>query len=446
LLQPLMIAAQTPPPVPRPVASPQPAVGDAFSTQQLDALLAPIALYPDRLLTQVLIAATFPLQIVEAMRWAERPEHRDLTGDAMTKALEAESWDPSVKSLIPFPQVLSQLNDHLEWTQQLGYAFANQEADVLESVQRLRRQAQGQGHLQSTPQQTVRTEPPPVDASSTAATIVIEPAQPNVVYVPSFDPTVVYGAWPYPAYPPVVAAPAPGYAVGSALLTGLAFGTGVAVTSALWGWSQPNWYRGNVDVNVNHWNNINVNRQRAVSNTWSPTLNRNPQQAAALRRPPPGPVGGPVRAGGLPANAIGRQAVHVPADLVRHPPAARPGPIGPGSRPNLSPGSRPDVNLPNRPTGAQGRPPLPPGVGDRARPNAAPPRPAGQPPQRLQNVQRRDQGAFAGMRDGNRATAFQQRGAQSRDFGGNRPAGTIRSGGGGFQGGGGARGDFHGRR
>lgn len=217
-----------------------------FDVQQLDALLAPVALYPDQLLTQLLIAATFPLQIVEASRWIEDQAHKDLKGDALTKALAPLTWDPSVKSLVPFPQVLSQLNNNLEWTQQLGYVFANQQKEVLDSVQRLPRQAQGQGHLQSTPQQVVRSEAPP--ASGAPPAIVIEPAQPEMVYVPSYSPTVVYGTWPYPAYSPVVAAPSPGYVAGTALLGGLAFGTGVAITAGLWGWSSPNWNRGDVNV------------------------------------------------------------------------------------------------------------------------------------------------------------------------------------------------------
>jgi hypothetical protein len=130
----------------------------AFTVQQIDALLAPIALYPDTLLTQMLIASTFPLEVVAAARWLKEPGHADLKGDALTKALEPLDWDPSVKSLIPFPQALSQLDNNLEWTQQLGYAFANQQKEVLDSVQRLRRQAQAEGNLKSTPQQVVLTE------------------------------------------------------------------------------------------------------------------------------------------------------------------------------------------------------------------------------------------------------------------------------------------------
>ena len=114
----------------------------SFSTEQLDALAAPIALYPDTLLTQILMASTFPLEVVQAARWVEEPANKSLTGDALAKALEGQPWDPSVKSLVPFPQVLAMMNGNLDWMQQLGYAVAEQEGAVLDSVQRLRKQAQ----------------------------------------------------------------------------------------------------------------------------------------------------------------------------------------------------------------------------------------------------------------------------------------------------------------
>jgi hypothetical protein len=187
-------AATTPPATAQP-ATGQPATGQPFNAEQLDALLASIALYPDELLTQVLMASTFPLEVVAAARWVEDPAHKSLTGDALVKALEAEPWDPSVKSLVPFPAVLATLNNNLSWLQQLGYAFATQQADVFASVQRLRRQAQSNGKLESTPEQVVRveqmmSEPPP--GSSQAPTpqevVVIQSAQPDTVYVPSYNP------------------------------------------------------------------------------------------------------------------------------------------------------------------------------------------------------------------------------------------------------------------
>jgi Protein of unknown function (DUF3300) len=399
------------------VASSQGAEAQSFNTEQIDALVAPIALYPDPLLTQVLMASTYPLQVVAAARWAEEPANKALSGDALTKALEAQSWDPSVKSLVPFPQVLTLMNSNLDWMQQLGYAFADQQAAVLDSVQRLRRQAQSSGNLQSSPQQVVRSE---------QQTIVIEPAQPNVVYVPSYNPTTVYGTWPYPSYPPVYLPPPVGYPVGTALASGLAFGAGVAITAGLWNLARPVWgggYGGGyVNVNVNRYNNINANRGTINSSRWQ--ANRTGGRPAGMTRPPGGPVGRPARSGGLPAGAIGRQQVSVPGSAVR-PPAAG------GNRPQLGAGA----GRPNAGAGAGTRPNL--GQGG-TRPNFG-----GQP-----NINRpagnRPQGAFSGMNEGRQASQFGQRGGQSRSFSqGQRSGGgggvAARGGGGGRAGGRGGR-------
>ncbi len=289
-------------------AGAQTAEAKTYNSEQLDALLAPIALYPDALLTQILMASTFPLQVVSAGRWVEEPAHKSLTGDELVKALEAQPWDPSVKSLVPFPAVLALLNSNLDWMQQLGYAFADQQAAVMNSVQRLRAQAQSAGNLKTTEQQVVRNE---------RETIVIEPAQPSVVYVPSYNPTNVYGAWPYPSYPPVYLPPPPGYAFGSALVGGMAFAAGAAVVGSLWGWASPGWGRGDVNVNANCYNNLNANRRQINSSTWQ--ANRPGGRPAGLARAPAGPVGAPARAGGLPANAVGRSNVNVPASAVNRP-------------------------------------------------------------------------------------------------------------------------------
>ena len=203
----------------RPTAVTQQAPAQPFSTEQLDALVASIALYPDDLLTQLLMASTFPLEVVTAARWVEDPAHKPLSGDALAKALEAEPWDPSVKSLVPFPVVLATLNGNLTWLQQLGYAFATQQADVFAAVQRLRRLAQANDKLQSSPQQVVSTQQVTVEPAAGSSqpptqqeVIVIQPAQPNTVYVPSYNPATVYGSsWPYPSYPPYYAAPPSGY-------------------------------------------------------------------------------------------------------------------------------------------------------------------------------------------------------------------------------------------
>lgn len=391
-----------------------------FDAAQLDALLAPIALYPDPLLTQLLIAVTFPLQIVEAARWIDDPAHKSLTGKALTDALEALPWDPSVKSLVPFPEVLAQLNSKLDWMQQLGFAMEQQQKDVLDAIQRLRRQAQSQGHLASTPQQVVQSTPAPASApADTPATIVIEPAQPDTVYVPSYDPSVVYGTWPYPAYPPVALPPPPGYVAGTALLSGLAFGAGVAVTAGLWGWASPNWGRGDVNVNVNRWNSINANRQQIHSDVWSAA---NRPGGRPVARPPAGPVGRPVRGNGVAPNAIGRPSVSLPAATVNRPerpnaanrpagerpnlkPGSRPNP--PANRPNLNPGNRPNPPA-NRPNLTPGNRPNPPAANRPQRPNPPADRPQVQPGGRG--------GAFGGMNEGNRAAQFQNRGMQSRQF------------------------------
>jgi hypothetical protein len=353
-----------------------------FSIEQLDALLSPIALYPDELLAQVLMASTFPLEVVSAQRWVEDPAHKSLTGDALGKAVATQSWDPSVKSLVPFPQVLALLNSNLDWMQQLGFAFANDPAEVMKSVQRLRAQAQAAGSLQSTTQQVVRRE---------QQTIIIEPAQPNVVYVPSYNPTTVYGAWPYPSYPPVYLPPPPGYAIGSALVSGMAFATGVAVVGSLWGWARPGWNSGQVNVNVNRYNNMNVNRAQIRSNVWQP--NRPAGRPAGFQRPPNGPVGQPARRAGVPANAVGRSNVTVPRSAVNRP--ARP----PAEQANVA----------NRQAGA-GRAQA--NAGNR--PNATAARADRQAAQRPAPQRQRQPEAFRGMDSGRQAAQFGNRGSQSR--------------------------------
>ena len=263
------------------------------------------------------MASTFPLEVVAAARWVELPPHKALFGDALVKALEAEPWDPSVKSLVPFPVVLATLNNNLTWLQQLGYAFATQQADVFTSIQRLRQRAQASGNLQSSPQQVVSTQKVTVEPSGGGApsaaqagtqqeVIVIEPAQADTVYVPSYNPGAVYGGWPYPSYPPYYAAPPTGYYFGTALSTGLAFAAGAAVIGGLWGWARPAWGGGYANINVNRWNNINVNRGQVTSNRFRANAVGN--RPANFARAPNGPVGLP-----------GRSQVSVPGSAVRPP-------------------------------------------------------------------------------------------------------------------------------
>ena len=236
---------------------------DKLTQEQIDQLVAPIALYPDDLLTQLLMASTYPLEIVQADRWVKA--NKDLKGDALDKALEAQTWDPSVKALVAFPDTLAMMSEKLDITSKLGDAFIAQQKDVLDAVQRLRAKAQAAGNLQSNQQQTVIVNQAPAGAA-TPQTIIIQPAQPQVVYVPQYNPTVVYGAWPYPAYPPAPYYP-PGYVAGTAILS---FGVGVAV-GAIWSnnsWGSCNWNNGsvninrntNINVNNNNFNNTNINR------------------------------------------------------------------------------------------------------------------------------------------------------------------------------------------
>ena len=220
-----------------------------FSQEQLDQLLAPVALYPDSLLTQILMASTYPLEVVKATNWVK--QNKDLKGDALAAALERQDWDPSVKSLVNFPQVLQMMNDKIDWTQKIGDAFLAQEKDVMESVQKLRAKASAEGNLKATKEQKVIVE---------RDTIIIEPASPEVIYVPAYNPTVVYGVWPYPAYPPYYYYP-PGYAAGAAAF---GFAAGVAVGAA-WGyaWGHCDWHGGNVDIDINRNINYNHNLDRS---------------------------------------------------------------------------------------------------------------------------------------------------------------------------------------
>ncbi len=229
--------------------APPPAAGTApaFSQQDLDQLLAPIALYPDALLAQILMAATYPLEVVEAGRWAK--SNPSVKGDALTNALQQQNWDPSVKSLVAVPNVLQMMSDKLDWTQKLGDAFLGQQQQVMSTVQNLRAKAQAAGNLKDSKEQKVIVEP--AQGGSQTTVIKIEQADPQVVYVPAYNPTVVYGSWWWPAAPPYAWYP-PGYVAGTALLS---FTAGVIVGNALWG--NCNWGHGDVDINVNRYNNFN---------------------------------------------------------------------------------------------------------------------------------------------------------------------------------------------
>jgi uncharacterized membrane protein YgcG len=227
-----------------------------YGKEQLEQLVAPIALYPDSLVAQILMAATYPIEVVEAARWSK--QNPKVTGTALEDAMQKQSWDASVKSLTAFPQVLAMMDEKLDWTTDLGNAFLGQQGDVMDAIQALRARAQTEGNLKSNEQQTVVVEQQP--SGSQPQTIIIQPANPQVVYVPAYTPAV-YGAWPYPAYPPYPYYP-PGYALGASLVS---FGVGMAVGSALWG--SCNWGRGDVDININRYNNYN--RTNIQNKNWN---------------------------------------------------------------------------------------------------------------------------------------------------------------------------------
>jgi hypothetical protein len=206
-----------------------PPSAERLAPAQLDQLTAPVALYPDPLLGSILAAATYPLEVAEAARWLEDPAHAALRGDALAAALEQERWDPSVKTLVSAPEALRMMNSNLEWTEQIGDAFLAQQAEVMDSVQRLRQRAAAAGTLRSTPQQTVTMEP---------NDITIEPANPDVVYVPYYVPADVYGPWAWPDYPPYYFPLPPDVVWGGALI---GFGIGIPIFEPLWGWYGWNW-------------------------------------------------------------------------------------------------------------------------------------------------------------------------------------------------------------
>lgn len=263
---------------PTPTGEPAPSAGTAkaavFTQEQLDQMLAPIALYPDALLAQVLMATTYPGEVAEAVTWSKA--NSTLKGDEAVKQVAGQTWDPSVQALVAFPQVLVTLGQDPVWVQRLGDAFLAQPDDVMNSVQRLRRQAQAAGNLQSNQYQnvTVQAAPAPSSAGATTQsapagnTIIIEPADPQVVYVPSYNPNTTYGTWQYPASPPVYYPPPPAYYAGSALVAGLAFGTGVAIINSLWG--DCDWDDHDIDIDVDRYNNINNidNRINNSQNKW----------------------------------------------------------------------------------------------------------------------------------------------------------------------------------
>ncbi len=245
-------------------AEAQPQLLDAA---RLDQLVAPIALYPDPLVAQVLMASTYPLEVVQADRFAK--ENKKLKDEKLKEALDKQDWDASVKELVSTPTVLATMSDKLDWTQKLGDAVLAQQADVMDAIQRLRAKAQANGKLETTKQQTVTVKQQEADQQviqQNQQVIEIEPASPDVVYVPYYDPAVVYGEWSYPDYPPYYYPPPSGYIVGGAIATGLAWGAAYAVGREIWN-DNIDWNGGDINIDVDR--NTNIDRNVDIDrNKW----------------------------------------------------------------------------------------------------------------------------------------------------------------------------------
>ncbi len=230
------------------------APANIVSPQKLDSLLAPIALYPDQLLSQILMAATYPLDIIEAARWSARPENQNLKGEALADAIDDKPWDPSVKALVGFPEILKMLDSDLDWMAKLGDAFVAQEVAVMDSVQRLRQEARDAGRLNSDGRQNVTVA---------EEQIIIEPASPELVYVPIYDPRVAYGAWPYPDFPPYYLPPPYGYSYAPGIYYSF-----VSI-SPFWGWSRWDWRQRRITIiDLPRYNHHNRWRGRLDRTVW----------------------------------------------------------------------------------------------------------------------------------------------------------------------------------
>lgn len=250
-----------------PVASDEQAT--TLPAEQLDSLVAPIALYPDPMLSQTLVASTYPLEIVQLQQWLGK--NKGLKDQALADAVKKQNWDPSIQAMAGLPDVVKQLAENIKWTADLGNAFLAQKDDVMEAIQRMRKKALDAGNLKSTEQQKVETK---VVESRTV--VVVEQANPQVVYVPSYNPVVVYGPPVYP-YPPIAYPPPGYYAAGMAI----SFGVGVAM-GAMWhgGWGYGcGWGHNDINVNVNNnFNrNANINRSGNRTNVGNTSWQHNPQ-------------------------------------------------------------------------------------------------------------------------------------------------------------------------
>jgi uncharacterized membrane protein YgcG len=273
MADPLAFAQAPPPPTGQPAvaATGQQQAGEqkkSFSQQDFDELMAPVALYPDALLAQVLMASTYPLEVVEAARWQKA--NSTLKDKALEDALTKQTWDPSVKALTMVPQVLTMMNEKLDWTTKLGDAFLSNQEDMMKTAQSLRKKAEAAGNLKDSKEMTVKKE-----TENNVQIIKIEQPAPETVYVPTYNPATVYGTWWYPYPPPYYYYP-PGYVYGGA---GLAFASGVFWGAAIAGGI--GW--GNNEININRNTNINTGNRNNIQGGDKWQHNAEHRKGAAYR-------------------------------------------------------------------------------------------------------------------------------------------------------------------
>ena len=354
-------------------SAPAPAVSAAQErdSARLASILAPVALYPDPLLNNILTASTYPLEVVEADRWLDNPANAALSGDQLESALQQKDWDPAIKSLAPFPAILKMMDNQLDWTQQLGDAFLAEQDQVMDMVQQLRRQAQAAGGLVSTQQQSVATDQ--------QGAVAIEPANPQEVSVPAYDPNAVYGAWPYPEAPPdSFAAYGPGdfdpnYG------DGWYFGPPVVVVSPIWFWGRFNWHHHRIDIDHDRFARLDPAHHWTVPHEWQHDPEHRhgvayreaglqqrfqPERSASLR---PTPAAAPPRSFAPPAQGgFGAGRPTMPQEPAHFGPApiGRPLPVPPPEQVRAP--SPPAFRSPPTPPAQQPPPPM-------ARPIYAPP-------------------------------------------------------------------------
>ena len=347
----------------------------ALSSAKLDQMLAPIALYPDQLLLELLMASTFPQQVIDAGKWLQDGNNAALSGDELVAALQPLPWDASVKALVAFPQLVKMMNDHLDWTEALGIAFANQQVAVMARVQFLRKRSVAAGQLVSTPQ--LRVEPQNGD-------ITIEPVDQAMIYIPVYNPAEAYGQWPDNDAPPIYIPPPPDFAAG-AIGAGIGFGVGIAVAAPLWGWGHPDWRRHVVIVDRDRYQrisgpaNIARNKIKVDNEGWHRTapVVRVPE----AQRPPPAAASAP-----RPPGTVGSTAVALPKAAPTALPAAPSQPAAgapPRTAPSQPAASAPPPAAPPHPTAAAPQPAAPPHPAEAVRPpeSPAPPHPAAAAPQ-----------------------------------------------------------------